>query len=194
MAFLSASGNLPTFTNITYNTYKAIFNYSAIWLQNAGSVSIGKPIFNNFDIPLPLLGFVYDEAESVELLKYSYGENPYLNKAMLTLAYMKEPTSFSILAYKVITNINKVPLNITTNMALLLALEMYCDRGGLFTLCTPYGIHKDLALVSLNGVKVGSDNTPLGVGFKFEFRKVLTNKASASVLSSALNRLSGGFL
>lgn len=190
MALLGTK-KLPTLQRVNYETYKLAFKDMAIWLQN--SLTAFK--FNaNVSIPLPLVGFTYEVPSQLELLRYSYSQSPYLNKMQVSTSYIKETTTIVVRAKKVITNINTIPVNITTNMALVKALELYCDNGGLFTMLTPYGILTNMALVNLRTFEPTTQNEAYGINFEFEFMKINVSRRSGNILSKAISKLSGGFL
>lgn len=192
MASLLGTSSLPGLTNVTESVYKFAFRDSALWLQNALSAVNGFTASLNISIPVPLLGFTYENPVNLELLKYSYSSHPYLNKAQITNSYIKEQTSITIRANRAITNVNSIPIAISTNLLLTAALEKYCDAGGLFTLVTPYQIITNLALVSLKGVEVEPKNQPFGIGYEFELIKINVTSSAVTSLSDAISKLTSG--
>lgn len=190
MALLGVK-TLPVLQNVSLATYQLAFRDMVVWLNN--SLAIFK--YNAaVSIPLPLVGFTFEMPNQLELLKYSYSSNPYLNKAQITTSYIKETTSIVVRAKRPITRYNKVPTNIATNIALMKAIEAYCDNGGTFTMLTPYGIIKNLALVSLRVPEASTSNETYGINLEFEFQKINVSNKRSSILSSAISKLTGGFL
>lgn len=194
MASLLGTSSLPSLANVTETAYKFAFRDSALWLANAMVAVNGFTASASVSAPLPLLGFAYENPLNLELLKYSYSSYPYLNKAQITNAYIKEETNITIRANRAITNVNTLPIAITTNLLLVAALETYCDAGGLFTLVTPYKIIKNLALVSLKGYEVEPKSQPFGIGFEFELVKINVSSSASSSLSSSISNLTSGSL
>lgn len=191
MAFLGTSGNpLEIVGNITSKTYEKLLNNNALWLQNVASVAF--KVNWRIDIPLPILGFIYQPISDLEILSYEYSKSPYLNKSQIATSYIKNNTNISVQADKAITNINKMPINIIYNAGLIPLLEYYANQGGLFALATPYGVFRNLALKRLVGTS--SDNAIYGSGLLFEFEKLNIASSGESKIKESLDKTQEGVL
>lgn len=197
-------------SSISRNILELVYKNSAILLNDGISIGM-KTIDDTFNtniatsaigqvasvvstaVALPLLGFAYDNPSSMEILKYSYSEYPYLNKSLIVNSYLKENTRFSIRAYKAITPNNTIALNLISNEQIYTQLKSYCDYGGTFKLMTLWGTFNNLVLESLNAI-YPNDNEVGGVGFEFHFLKPnFDNTNSSSVVSGLINSLTSGF-
>lgn len=118
-----------------------------------------------------LLGFVYEQPNSLEILKYNYAEYPYLNKSVIVNSYQKETTRFSIRSYRAISRVNNVITNIALNEALYYLLSSYCDRGGRFIVMTMWGTFNNMVLESLSIIPP-KGNEVGGVGLLWNMRKL----------------------
>lgn len=190
-AIPSVSGSSKGLLDLTY-AHNALLLDDGI---SMGLSSLGVNVSSSLaSAPLPLLGFVYEHPNTLELLKYSYSQYPYLNKSLIINSYIKENTKFAIRAYKQITIQNGVIVNIAANELLFHSLQNYCDKGGTFTLLTMWGSFSNLVLEELNGIPP-KDNETGGCGFEFIFQRMNFSKGLAEkVMDSALNSLSGGLL
>lgn len=122
-------------------------------------------------IPCPILGFEYEVPESIELLKFSYSEYPFLDRTSLINAYFKENTRFALKAHRPITAKNPFAVNYALNEAIYTALEKYSLNGGTYTILTGHKTITYAVLEKLTGIK-NSDNDIGGQGFVFEFLKL----------------------
>ena len=203
---------LPTISggNISRATLELVFKNNAILLNDGLSLglsafdsafgtNLGGSAFGDMVnsvssvVALTLLGFVYDNPSSMELLKYSYSEYPYLNKSLIVNSYLKENTRFTIRAYKAITPDNTIPINYIYNEQIYSQLKNYCDYGGTFTLMTLWGSFSNLVLESLNSVYPEGSEVG-GVGFEFNFLKPnFDGSSSSGIVSKAINALTSGF-
>lgn len=191
------TGNFtPTLSgsNMTKGLLDMIYRHNAILLNESISI-LGGSSLGDIPLPLPLIGFVYENPNTAQLLKYSYSEYPYLNKSLIVNSYLKENTSFRVIAYKQITSSNTLLLNIAYNEILFRSLKKYCDNGGTFTLMTMWGIFSNLVLEELNGVTTSEANANGGVGFEFVFKRL---NFSASLIDKVANetisKITGGLI
>lgn len=161
-----------------------VFRNGALWLQN-------PEVFEKLPgVPLPLLGFAYEQPNTLEFLRYRYAEYPYLNKAVVANAFIKEAPSIAIRALRPITKFNNILINYTMNSLLIKGIEKYADKGGLFSLNTMWGLQKDLALESLAGETFDNQG---GVVFSFQFKKLnFDDTTLAKSVSARLISLSTG--
>ncbi|HEC1823334.1 TPA: hypothetical protein R1765_001958 [Campylobacter coli] len=187
----TTKGGSKSLLDLTYRNSALLLNEGLS--MGLSSLGVNAPT-GAASAPLPLLGFVYDNPSTIELLKYSYSDYPYLNKSLIVNSYIKENTKFSITARKAITTINGVIANIAANELMFDSLQKYCDKGGTFTLLTMWGAFSNLVLEELNGVPP-EGNQLGGCGFEFVFQRLNFSKSLADqILDSSLGNLSGGLL
>lgn len=176
-------------SSIQRTTLDSLYRDNALLLADLGTIA---GISTNF--PLPVLGFVYEHPNHMELLRYNYSEYPYLNKTLITNSYTKEPTRFSVRSYRAITSVKGVAVNIGLNEALYYGIEYYCDRGGTFKLLTMWGHFSNLVLESLEIVQPDGNQVG-GLGFEWRFRKIPFDTTNAEAVQSAtVNSLSNGLV
>lgn len=144
---------------------------------------------------IPLLGFVYETPNRVDILKYRYSDYPYLNKSLIVNSYIRDHTRFAVRAHRLITKSNPVPINIAANEGYYHMLKEYCDRGGTFTLTTMWGIFSGCVLEDLVGVAPEKDNGIGGTSFEFRFMKLdFEGGGALKAVGNALKSLSSGIL
>lgn len=167
-----------------------VFSECCLLLQNLDIVS---KLFSTIST-LPIIGFTFQQPSRVEFLNYQYAEYPYLNKNVVANAFLKQPTSIQIRGLRAITRGNGVITNYATNYALRTFIETYCDKGGLWTLNTMWGIITNLALTSLSGEP--TEQGMGGVVWNFEFKRLLFSDSTTtdSKLSNTLKQAQGGIL
>lgn len=189
MAILSVGNVAPSLygnQSAAHKVLDLVFTDSALLLQN---LEILWGANYKFGIPLPLLGFSFKTPSQVEFLKYQYAEYPYLNKNVVANSAVKQPTNIQITAYRPIYSGNGILTNYALNTALRVGIEYYCDKGGLFTLNTMWGLITNLALESLSGEP--TENEMGGVVWDFTLRRLLfssnstTNSKSQSIKNAA---------
>lgn len=157
-----------------------IFNNSALLLKKPELLSnsglLGKIMAFSSDFlgksALPILGFTYQTPTSLEYLKYTYSEYPFLNQKIITNGFIKEPTIIQITALRPITMSNTWTLNYFNSKSIIELLEAYCDMGGLFKLLTRWGSIDDLALINLTLNANPEDANNPGV-FVMTFKKLI---------------------
>lgn len=165
-----------------------VFRDNALLIQNL-EILLGISSVSN--IPMPLIGFTFDTPSNIEFLRYKYAEYPFLNKSVIANASCKEPTIISVKATRPIYKGNGILTNYVLNQTLRAGIELYCDKGGLFTLNTMWGLITNLALESLSGEP--TENNVGGVVWNFEFRRLLfSSNASKSVSDRVQNLTQGG--
>lgn len=118
----------------------------------------------------PLVGFTFLPPQNIEILKYTYSEYPYINKAVIANNMMKEPTQITLQALRPITTGNNILANFAANwLGIKYYIEKYCDFGGLWTIITQWGVRSNYLLTDLKGtMPVGNQ---AGVGFEFTFKR-----------------------
>lgn len=205
----SLQGKPHTTSGLTpdaFLTLDYLFQKNALILNDTLTILKGSPfsvLGVDVNLPLPLLGFEYMSPDEVELLKYSYSEYPYVNKTMITNAYIKENTRLSIIGLRPITygggSVNSVSTSVVgnylTNELILSTLQAYCDRGGTFTILTMWGQLNNLVLERLSGIRLESGpNQFQGQAYRFEFKRINFPKAKHQGLKNALSKMTLGIL
>lgn len=173
--------------DLTYRNSCILLSDAANMLTGGAFGSLGQ------FIPQPLLGFVFDNPQQIELLKYQYSEYPYLNKALIVNSYVRQNTRFTLTAHRCITPSNPIPINIAANEAYYYLIKEYADRGGTFTIVTMWGTFSSCVLEELNGIPPEHNNGVAGTSFEFKFLKVGMQSPLAQLVSG-LKSLAGGFL
>lgn len=226
-------GSTPVSTSQIYNiggyadagiVLDYLFQKNAIILNDTLQILTGMTFdfgIGEFSLPIPLIGFEFLAPEEVELLKYSYSDYPYIDKTMITNAYIKENTQLSIIGIRPITHMpngnhsaghsdisggdktasainnasTSVVGNYISNELILSTLQMYCDKGGTFTVLTMWGQINNLVLERLSGIKLeGGANQFAGQGYKFEFKRINFPKKSNQGIRNTLSKLTLGIL
>lgn len=167
-------------------TTDALYTRSAVLLNDILLIfRIGKTE------PIPLMGFYYSYEGDIEMLRYEWGENIYLNKQMLALAPIKQNTSFSLLLTNPINKALRFHTLPAWNEGIIQGLEYYMDRGGTFTVLTMWGTRTTCVAESVTGVANG--NSPNGTQFRVQFKKLnLALNQSNKILSDALSKYKSG--
>lgn len=131
----------------------------------------------------PLLGFSFQTPDMISFCKYSYGEYPFLNRAVVANAFYKEPCEVEVVGLRPIQRTNPVIANYALNKAgVKYYIEKYADNGGIWAINTLWGYYSDLVLESLDGVKVEGSELG-GIGFKFTFRRLNFSSIESSTIS-----------
>lgn len=94
-----------------------------------------------------ILGFSFNTNVEIPLLEYEYSQHPYINRAMLTYAAIKQDCEFTIGVNSVITSLSPFITKFATIQAYTKGLEYYTDRGGTFSVLTPSGVINPCVLV-----------------------------------------------
>lgn len=171
-----------------------------VWMQNpeilltkmnANETSGGVGVTDS-SIPLPLIGFTFLPPKNLEILKYTYSEYPFINRAVIANNMQKEPTQITLEGLRPITLGNAIMTNFAVNwVGIKYYIEKYCDFGGLWTIITQWGVRSNYLLTDLKGtMPVGSQ---AGVGFEFTFKRYNFDEQDTSMyknnaLTSVLGR------
>lgn len=163
-----------------------VYGRSVIMLNDFLQIfKIGAPI------PIPIIGFIYQTPDEIELLRYKWSEYPFLNKQTQVNAYVKEPTRFSIKAIRPITKYNTITINQALNEAVKYSLDYYVALGGSFTIITPWSVVKNCYLEGASGVKL-TDSDFGGQGWVFKFVSYGDTGQTKKRLNSFLNSITKG--
>lgn len=163
-----------------------VYGRSVILLQDFFKIfKIGVPI------PVPIIGFVYQTPDEVELLNYRWSEYPFLNKQQQVCAYVKEPTKFSIKAIRPITRYNTIPINQALNEGITYALDYYVSKGGRFIVITPWSVIPNCFLEKAVGIKLTESDFG-GQGWIFQFKNYGNTGATKKNLNSFLESITKG--
>lgn len=201
---LLGSAGMRNNSNSKYVVLKTVmdlfFQDWCVWMQNAEIIwttqntsSGGGVGLSSSGVPLPLIGFTFLPPQNLEILKYTYSEYPFVNRAVIANNMQKEPTQITLQALRPITAGNSIMVNFAANwLGIKYYIEKYCDFGGLWTIVTQWGIRTNYLLTDLKGtMPVGSQ---AGVGFEFTFKRynfddqetsMYKNNALTSILGKA---------
>lgn len=160
--------NPPSSNTPSYELLDAVYSKSCVILEDLATVFTGvySPLPS---IGVPLIGFEYKPESGIELLKFRWSQYPYLNKAKLTFAAVKEATDFSVTVISPVTVGSPLIAGIALRTAMVTLLEKYCSRGGKFTVITLWGTKRHCVLTDLVGI--GEDGTMDGTLFKMSFNQ-----------------------
>lgn len=162
-------GKLPPSSNtFSFELLDAVYSKSCVILEDIATIftGISSPLPS---IGVPLIGFEYKPDSGIELLKFRWSQYPYLNKAKLTFAAVKESTDFSVTVISPITNGSPLVVGVALRTALVTLLDKYCSRGGKFTVITLWGTKSHCVLTDLQGI--GEEGTMDGTLFKMSFNQ-----------------------
>lgn len=163
--YSATSFNFQTLTE-TYNKRMLLLNDSVSVAAN----SFGVYISNYWDVPLPLIGFVFNYNGDIPFVQNEYSEYPYLDKQLLVEGAIRQPSDFSITLHKLITSLS--PFNAITfeNQLFVNAIDFYVKKGGTFAVITPWGSIDYCVLVGLYGIQSETEN---GLSYRIDLKKLV---------------------
>lgn len=164
-----------------------VYRDAALVLVDAGT------ILGGINMPVPLVGFVYESPSSYTLLRYQYAEHPYLNRQSIVSGYVKENTELMINSHVALTSNKGILQAIAINKALLTIVEKYCDQGGRFGLINVYDtfasnlVLQDLKIVPSRSGRIDE------IALEWTFKKLLFSESSVTgTLSDTLASRANG--
>lgn len=179
----------PSVTTIGYELLDARYSKTAVILENVTEVFKGS-LPSLPSIGVPLVGFEYKPDGGIELLKFRPSQYPYLNKAKLTFASVKDATDFSVTVINAITPDGPLALQLAKRLALVTLLDKYCSRGGMFTVNTLWGTKTHCVLTGLDGI---AGEAMDGVLFKMSFNQPNYDMTGADEsMSDFMQRVTNG--
>lgn len=204
-------GKINEINSVGIKILDELFQKNAILLNDTLTIltngaNLGALGGLGINLPLPLLGFEFKTPQELQLLKYNYSEYPYVDKTLITNAYLRENTSISIIGYRPITysgnggvnvvnNLSSSVLGIyTTNELITSTLKIYCDKGGTFSLLTLWGQIQNLVLEELAGVPLEAENALGGQAFLFRFKQINYPKQKNQAIKTILSKMTMGVL
>lgn len=202
-------GKINEINSVGIKILDELFQKNAILLNDTLTILTGGTNLNalgglGINLPLPLLGFEFKTPQELQLLKYNYSEYPYVDKTLITNAYLRENTSISIIGYRPITyngggnvvnNLSSSVLGIyITNELIVSTLKIYCDKGGTFSLLTLWGQIQNLVLEELAGVPLEAENALGGQAFLFRFKQINFPKQKNQAIKTILSKMTMGVL
>lgn len=180
-----------------YAALDLAYRHNALLLNNpekaGGLTGLAGGLINDLtgiSIPLPILGFVYENPTEMEWFNYTYSEYPYLNSSNIINAMIRNNTSITLRAYRCINDTNGVITNIAANETLYNMLEGYTMNGGTFKMLSLWGVFDNLVIESLKIVPA-EDNQVGGTGFEFTFKKLNIVEGGGNLIQKAISKLSG---
>lgn len=181
-------------TAFNFQTLTETYNKRMLLLNDTVSVSantFGVSVSSYFDVPLPLLGFVFNYNGDIPFINNEYSEYPYLDKQLLVEGAIRQPADFSITLHKLITSLS--PFNAITfeNQLFVNAIDFYVKKGGTFAVITPWGSIDYCVLVGLFGIEGDTEN---GLSYRMDLKKLVPISNAISDLVGDVKKMAVGMV
>lgn len=188
-------------TSFNFQTLTETYNKRMLLLNDTVSVatnSFGISISNNWDVPLPLIGFVFNYNGDIPFIKNEHSQYPYLDKQLLVEGAIRQPADFSITLHKLITKLS--PFNAITfeNQLFVNAIDFYDKKGGTFACITPWGHIDYCVLTGLYGIEADTEN---GLSYRMDLKKLVPTSSNLETIIGDAKKMAmgvvgktGGFL
>lgn len=181
-------------TAFNFQTLTETYNKRMLLLNDTVSVSantFGVSVSSYFDVPLPLLGFVFNYSGDIPFINNEYSEYPYLDKQLLVEGAIRQPADFSITLHKLITSLS--PFNAITfeNQLFVNAIDFYVKKGGTFAVITPWGSIDYCVLVGLYGIESDTEN---GLSYRMDLKKLVPISNAISDLVGDVKKMAVGMV
>lgn len=181
-------------TAFNFQTLTETYNKRMLLLNDTVSVSantFGVSVSIYFDVPLPLLGFVFNYNGDIPFINNEYSEYPYLDKQLLVEGAIRQPADFSITLHKLITSLS--PFNAITfeNQLFVNAIDFYVKKGGTFAVITPWGSVDYCVLVGLYGIESDTEN---GLSYRMDLKKLVPISNAISDLVGDVKKMAVGMV
>lgn len=181
-------------TAFNFQTLTETYNKRMLLLNDTVSVSantFGVSVSSYFDVPLPLLGFVFNYNGDIPFINNEYSEYPYLDKQLLVEGAIRQPADFSITLHKLITSLS--PFNAITfeNQLFVNAIDFYVKKGGTFAVITPWGSIDYCVLVGLYGIESDTEN---GLSYRMDLKKLVPISNAISDLVGDVKKMAVGMV
>lgn len=181
-------------TAFNFQTLTETYNKRMLLLNDTVSVSantFGVSVSSYFDVPLPLLGFVFNYSGDIPFINNEYSEYPYLDKQLLVEGAIRQPADFSITLHKLITSLS--PFNAITfeNQLFVNAIDFYVKKGGTFAVITPWGSVDYCVLVGLYGIESDTEN---GLSYRMDLKKLVPISNTISDLVGDVKKMAVGMV
>lgn len=181
-------------TAFNFQTLTETYNKRMLLLNDTVSVSantFGVSVSSYFDVPLPLLGFVFNYSGDIPFINNEYSEYPYLDKQLLVEGAIRQPADFSITLHKLITSLS--PFNAITfeNQLFVNAIDFYVKKGGTFAVITPWGSVDYCVLVGLYGIESDTEN---GLSYRMDLKKLVPISNAISDLVGDVKKMAVGMV
>lgn len=181
-------------TAFNFQTLTETYNKRMLLLNDTVSVSantFGVSVSSYFDVPLPLLGFVFNYSGDIPFINNEYSEYPYLDKQLLVEGAIRQPADFSITLHKLITSLS--PFNAITfeNQLFVNAIDFYVKKGGTFAVITPWGSVDYCVLVGLYGIESDTEN---GLSYRMDLKKLVPISNVISDLVGDVKKMAVGMV
>lgn len=181
-------------TAFNFQTLTETYNKRMLLLNDTVSVSantFGVSVSSYFDVPLPLLGFVFNYSGDIPFINNEYSEYPYLDKQLLVEGAIRQPADFSITLHKLITSLS--PFNAITfeNQLFVNAIDFYVKKGGTFAVITPWGSIDYCVLVGLFGIESDTEN---GLSYRMDLKKLVPISNAISDLVGDVKKMAVGMV
>lgn len=181
-------------TAFNFQTLTETYNKRMLLLNDTVSVSantFGVSVSSYFDVPLPLLGFVFNYNSDIPFINNEYSEYPYLDKQLLVDGAIRQPADFSITLHKLITSLS--PFNAITfeNQLFVNAIDFYVKKGGTFAVITPWGSVDYCVLFGLYGIESDTEN---GLSYRMDLKKLVPISNAISDLVGDVKKMAVGMV
>lgn len=181
-------------TAFNFQTLTETYNKRMLLLNDTVSVSantFGVSVSSYFDVPLPLLGFVFNYNGDIPFINNEYSEYPYLDKQLLVEGAIRQPADFSITLHKLITSLS--PFNAITfeNQLFVNAIDFYVKKGGTFAVITPWGSIDYCVLCGLYGIESDTEN---GLSYRMDLKKLVPISNAISDLVGDVKKMAVGMV
>ena len=186
------SNTMQSLTSFNFQTLTETYNKRMLLLNDTVSVvanSFGINISNYWDVPLPLIGFVFNYAGDIPFIKNEHSEYPYLDKQLLIEGAIRQPADFSLTLHKLITSLS--PFNVITleNQLFINAIDYYDRKGGTFAVITPWGTIDYCVLTGLYGIQSETEN---GLSYRIDLKKLVPVSTQLDNLINDAKRMAMG--
>lgn len=188
------SSSMNSATAFNFQTLTETYNKRMLLLNDTISVatnSFGISINNYFDIPLPLIGFVFNYNGDIPFIVNEHSEYPYLDKQLLVEGAIRQPADFSITLHKLITSLS--PFNAITfeNQLFVNAIDYYDRKGGTFAVITPWGNIDYCVLKGLYGIQAETEN---GLSYRMDLKNLVLISDTISELVGDAKKMAMGIV
>lgn len=129
-----------------------------------------------------------------DLINNKIGEYPFASQTVAANAIIVDALNLSVEMMIPLSQEGAYAAKLATMTILKTALDYHINQGGLFSVATPVYIYTNLVLLRLHDTSTG-DSHNAQTKYQFDFRRPLVTASQVqSVLSSLMNKLSGGLV
>lgn len=163
-------GTVSSLKTGSFSFTSATIKYNKFAVILPDTVSAGSNYIKNIPIPLPLVGFEVSYASDIPFISNEYSEYPYLNKQLLVEGAIKQNADFSLNLHHLITELNPWTAQQILNQVFVDGIQEYVERGGTFSILTPWGDVTHAVLTGLWGVVNEAEQN--GITYRMDLKKI----------------------